>query len=179
MGLIIKQGKQDISNDKDFSPIISAEEVLQITKIAMHKTFENTLEVTYKVIGDSKYKGRNVWDNVNFDPKSAFAWKYRNLRKAAGVPYAENEPASIDIEALLLNKAVKVELNSRKGNDGNEYQNIKYKTATVVTKAEVEKTAPIVNAAPVSTKVDDIGTSVEVEDINPFENESADDQLDW
>jgi hypothetical protein len=64
------------------------------------------------------------------------AWKYRQLRKCAGSPYQDGEPASIDIEALLLHKAVKADLGIRKGKnkDGVEqdYQDVKYKVTKVV-----------------------------------------------
>lgn len=128
MSLFINQGKQDTSNDNSFEPIISNDETAQITKIEMDKNWPDTLNITFKIIGESSFKGRLFWDRVSFDPKGQFSWKYRNLRKAAGVPYVESEEAKIDIEALLLNKAVKVELSTRKGNDGNDYQSVKYKT---------------------------------------------------
>ena len=128
MSLIINQGKQDTSEDNKFEIMISENEVAQITKIEMAEKLPNTLSVTFKVISEGKNKGRLFWDRVTFDPKSPFSWKYRSLRKAAGVPYVESESAKLDIEALLLNKAVNVKLGLRKGTDGNDYQSVTYKT---------------------------------------------------
>lgn len=140
MSLIINQGKQDTSDDKSFEVMVSAHEVAQITKIEMDQNWPDTLNITFKVISDGANKGRLFWDRVSFDPKGQFSWKYRNLRKAAGVPYSESENAKIDIEALLLNKAVNVELMVRKGNDGNDYQGVKYKVGE--TKPTTTKSVP-------------------------------------
>ena len=139
MGLIINQGKQDTSKDNQFELILSKDELAQIVKLEMDPDWENTIKVTLKIIGeDSKYKNRLLWDRVSFSGE--FSWKYRNLRKAAGVPYTESESPNVDIEELLLNKAVRVELTARKGNDGNDYQSIKYKAvATETPKATPKK----------------------------------------
>jgi hypothetical protein len=145
MSLIINQGKQDTTQDKSFEVMTSAEEMAQITKIEMDTNWENTLNITYKIISDGKYKGRLFWDRISFDPKGQFSWKYRNLRKAAGCPYSETESPKIDIEALLLNKAVKVELLVRKGNDGNDYQSCKYKPS------DIKKTQTTIVETPTST----------------------------
>ena len=122
MSLFINQGKQDTSNDRTYEVMVSSNEVAQIIKMEMDKNWPDTLNITFKIISEGKYKGRQFWDRISFDPKGQFSWKYRNLRKSAGVPYSESENAKIDIEALLLNKAVTVELLVRKGNDGNDYQ---------------------------------------------------------
>ncbi len=129
MSLIINQGKQDTSGDANFEVMVSANEIAQITKMELDKDWENTLNITFKIISEGNYKGRLFWDRVSFDPTGKFSWKYRNLRKAAGVPYSDTESPKIDIEALLLNKAVNVELTVRKGNDGNDYQGVKYKVS--------------------------------------------------
>ena len=143
MSLFINQGKQDTSNDKSFEPIISDNEIAQITKIELDENWPNTLNITFKIIGESKYKNRLFWDRVSFDPKGEFSWKYRNLRKAAGVPYTETEDAKIDIEALLLNKAITVDLSTRKGNDGNDYQSVKYKVAKTTSAPAKTPEAPV------------------------------------
>lgn len=143
MSLFINQGKQDTSNDKSFEPIISDNEIAQITKIELDENWPNTLNITFKIIGESKYKNRLFWDRVSFDPKGEFSWKYRNLRKAAGVPYTETEDAKIDIEALLLNKAITVDLSTRKGNDGNDYQSVKYKVAKTTSAPAQTPEAPV------------------------------------
>jgi hypothetical protein len=159
MSLIINQGKQDTSGDTNFEVMISSNEIAQITKMELDKDWENTLNITFKVISEGKFKGRLFWDRVSFDPAGKFSWKYRNLRKAAGVPYTDGESPKIDIEALLLNKAVTVELMVRKGNDGNDYQGVKYKVSNTAT------TKPA--AAPAQTH------SVPAEeDVNPFESDN-------
>ena len=77
-----------------------------------------------------------------------------SFRKAAGVPYNENEPAQIDIEKLLLNKAVVVDLGVRKGKNSNgedqEYQNITYKVVKQAPAAAPATPAPQATA-PVAT----------------------------
>lgn len=168
MSLIINQGVQNTSDDKNFEVMISDNEIAQITKLELDKDWENTLNITFKIIGNSKFKGRLFWDRVSFDPSGKFSWKYRNLRKAAGVPYTEGESPKIDIEALLLNKAVTVELMVRKGNDGNDYQGIKYKISNTV------QAKPV--AAPVQTPV-----AVEAEDSTyPFDTETdTDSEVSW
>ena len=170
MSLIINQGKQDTSGDTNFEVMVSANEIAQITKMEMDKDWENTLNITFKVISEGKYKGRLFWDRVSFDPKGQFSWKYRNLRKAAGVPYSESESPKIDIEALLLNKAVTVELMVRKGNDGNDYQGVKYKVSNVKTEDK-----PI--ATPVQVTEDVVE---DVVDDNPFDSDlSTDTDVNW
>ena len=144
MSLIINQGKQDTSGDTNFEVMISTNEIAQITKMELDKDWENTLNITFKIISDGKYKGRLFWDRISFDPSGKFSWKYRNLRKAAGVPYTDGESPKIDIEALLLNKAVSVELTVRKGNDGNDYQGVKYKVNTNVAKPTPVQTPSVV-----------------------------------
>jgi len=163
MSLFINQGKQDTSDDKSFEVMISAHEVAQIIEMKMNKDFPETLDVTFKVISDGKYKGRLFWDKISYGASSPMSWKYRNLRKAAGVPYTEGENFQIDIEALLLNKAVNVELNIRKGKDGGEYQGVKY----IASKATQAKPIQEVN---VETEVK--------EDDNDY-TVSADEDLPW
>ena len=140
MSLIINQGNQPLDEDRTYEVMISPNEIAQITKIEMDKNWDNTLNITFKVISEGNFKGRLFWDRVSFDPKSEYSWKYRNLRKSAGVPYTQEESDKIDIEGILLNKAVTVELTSRKGNDGNEYQSVKYKTSNATAQAPVENT---------------------------------------
>lgn len=74
------------------------------------------------------------------------------------LPYNENESAQIDIEKLLLNKAVTVDLGVRKGKnqagEEQEYQNITYKVikpATTPTPATAPAT-PAQESAPVATQ---------------------------
>lgn len=133
MPILINQGKQDTTQDGKFEPIVEKNVTVQITELALSKTQTNTIEVTMRLLSGNS-KGRFVFDRVNYDPNSNLSWKYRALRKAAGVPYSDQEPAQIDIEKLLLNKAITVDLGIRKGKnrDGEEqnYQNVTYKVAT-------------------------------------------------
>lgn len=132
MPLVINQGVQDTTQDNKFEPIVAKNVVAQITelKLADSDKMPNTLEVTFRILA-GEHKNRFFWDRVTFDPKSQFSWKYRSLRKSAGVPYDEKEPKNIDIEKILLDKAVTVDLGIRKGKnkDGveQEYQNVVYK----------------------------------------------------
>ena len=130
MPLIIPQGKQDTTQDNKFNPITAQDVLLEITELKLAKTQANTLEVTLRIL-DGQHKNRFIFDRVTFDANSPMSWKYRQLRKCAGVAYQDNEPTSIDIEALLLHKAVKADLSIRKGTNRNgeeqEYQDIKYK----------------------------------------------------
>lgn len=134
MALLINQGKQDTTQDNKFNPIVAQNVMLEITELKLAKTQANTLEVTLRVL-DGPYKNRFVFDRVTFDATSPMAWKYRQLRKCAGVAYQDGEPANIDIEELLLHKAVRADLGIRKGKnkDGVEqdYQDVKYKMSTV------------------------------------------------
>jgi len=154
MSLLINQGKQDTTQDNKFNPITEKNVTAQITELKLAQSQTNTIEVTMRLLNGAN-KGRFIFDRINYDPKSDFSWKYRAIRKAAGVPYNENEPAQIDIEKLLLNKAVVVDLGVRKGKNSNgedqEYQNITYKVvkqapaATPATPAP-QATAPVATA---------------------------------
>ena len=142
MGILINQGVQDTTQDNKFQPIVEKNVLAQITeiKLADSKKMPNTLEITFRIL-QGAHKSRFFWDRVTFDPKSNFSWKYRSLRKAAGVPYSETEPKTIDIEALLLNKAILVDLGIRlgKNKDGEEtaYQNVIYRVTK--TNDQIEK----------------------------------------
>lgn len=172
MSLIINQGKQDTTQDNKFNPITEKNVLAQITEIKLASSQTNTLEITMRLLNGAN-KGRFVFDRVSYDPTSDFSWKYRAVRKAAGCPYSENESAQIDIEKLLLNKAVTVDLGVRKGKnkDGveQEYQNITYKVVAQQTQATAPVTpAPAVAApvdpTPVATPVnEDTSTSAPVE----------------
>lgn len=155
MSLLINQGKQDTTQDNKFNPITEKNVTAQITELKLAQSQVNTIEVTMRLLTGAN-KGRFIFDRVNYDPKSDFSWKYRALRKAAGVPYSESEPAQIDIEKLLLNKAVNVDLGVRKGKNSageeQEYQNITYKVVkqaaqTPATPAP-QATTPVATAEP-------------------------------
>ena len=157
MSLIINQGKQDTTQDNKFNPITEKNVLAQITEIKLATSQTNTLEVTMRLLNGA-YKGRFVFDRINYDPTSDFSWKYRAIRKAAGAPYNENESAQIDIEKILLNKAVTVDLGVRKGKNSageeQEYQNISYKVVKQPTTVQVPaptQAAPVQKTTPVAT----------------------------
>lgn len=151
MSLIINQGKQDTTQDNKFNPIVENNVLAQITEIKLAQSQTNTLEITMRLLNGAN-KGRFVFDRINYDPNSEFSWKYRAIRKAAGVPYNENESAQIDIEKLLLNKGVTVDLGVRKGKnkagEEQEYQNITYKVIKPATTAQAPTSATPPVAAP-------------------------------
>lgn len=127
MGLIIRQGKQDLSKDIP-DPIEEKGVVSQIIglKLADATKFPDTLEITFKLL-TGNHVGRRVWDRVNYNPTSDFAWKYRQLRKAASCPYSDTENELVDIEALLMNKAVCLDLSITTDTKTNKkYQRVAY-----------------------------------------------------
>ena len=186
MALLINQGKQDLTQDNKFNPIVAQNVLLEITELKLAKTQANTLEVTLRIL-EGQYKNRFVFDRVTFDANSTMSWKYRQLRKCAGVPYKEDESASIDIEALLLHKAVKADLGIRKGKnkDGEEqeYQDIKYKVVDI--KPTPIPTEPVTKTVtkPVEKKVATPSVQSVVEELNiqpaPSSSISIDDEDDW
>lgn len=139
MGLLINQG---IHAESDFKPLVGANILAEIVQIEMAKNRDGAITIKFQVLSGAN-KGKFFWDTVEYKADSAFAWKYKALRRAAGQPYKKDEPAKIDIEALLLNKAVTVDLSIREGKDGKEYQGITYKapksTSNPFTKPEEEK----------------------------------------
>lgn len=136
MGLIINQGKQDTSQDNKFAPIEDKNVLASITKIALNKYAESTLDVHMQILG-GVHKNRIVIDRVSFDPKSQFSWKYRALRKSANVPYSEDESATIDIEALLVGRVVTLDLGitetEDKTGEKKQYQKVTYKKTELTT----------------------------------------------
>ena len=171
MGLIINQGKQDDTQDNKFD-IITAENVTaQIVELKLSKTKTDTLEIKFKILA-GQYKNRIFFDNVNYNPTSDFSWKYRALRKAAGSPYSQNEGANVDIEALLLNKAVLVDLKGRPGKnkagDDVTYQNVTYK-APPKQPVQAEKSTD----APELTPLDDDDVPPFGDNVDPFTGEDA------
>lgn len=138
MGLIINQGVH-----QDDRPIES-EEIAQITKVTPAKADirPNSINVELTIISDGKYKGRKLFDLVPYDPDDPMAFKYKELRRAAKVPYDKNEGTKVDIEKLLLKKAVGVKLSVREY-EGRDFQNIKYTAIK-----DSEKPTPITKEAP-------------------------------
>ena len=173
MALIINQGKQDTTQDNRFEPIVEKGVLAQIMEIKLASTQTNTLEITMRLL-NGQHKGRFVFDRINYDPTSQFSWKYRAVRKAAGCPYNENESAQIDIEKLLLNKAVTLDLGIRKGKNSageeQEYQNITYKV--LKQEATAETPAPETAAAPAKETPEPVSA-----DIQPIPDLT--DDTDW
>jgi hypothetical protein len=132
MPLIINQGKQDVSKDTNkFPPIVARNVLVTITQLKLADNIPDTLYVKMQVL-EGEYKNRYIDDKITFDPQSPLSWKYRNVRKAVGVPYSETEGANVDIESILLNKALRVDLGVKEGvdkktNEARTYQTINYK----------------------------------------------------
>ncbi len=158
MPLIITQGKQDTTKDVGkFPPIVGRNILVTVTQVKLADNIPNTLYVKMQVL-EGEHKNRYVDDKVTFDATSPLSWKYRNLRRAVGSAYAENEPTNIDIESILLNKALRVDLGIKDGidkktGDKRQYQTITYKPlqdampkqSTPIQPAKVFK--PVVNSA--------------------------------
>jgi hypothetical protein len=133
MPFLIKQGKQDTSQDGKFNPIVCKDVFVEVQELKApvdQVKYPSSVEVTLRVVqGD--YKNRFVSDRVSYDPQSPNSWKYRALRAAAGVPYQEGEPEDVDLELLLLHQVLKVDLGTRKGknknNEDTDFQSITYK----------------------------------------------------
>lgn len=189
MGILIKQGVQDTTQDNKFSPIVEKNVLAQITELKLvdQAKMANTLEVTFRVL-QGPNKGRFFWDRVTFDPTSNFSWKYRALRKSAGVAYRKDEPATIDIEALLVDKAVLVDLGIRKGKNKNneeiDYQNVVYKDMTdapsMVQEIAEELTEVVVEKPqPTKTKVTEKTAEVAEELVDSTEIIDVTDEADW
>jgi len=172
MPLIINQGKQDTSKDVNkFTPITARNVLVSIVQLKLAENIPDTLYVKMQVM-DGEYKNRYIDDKVTFDPQSPLSWKYRNLRRAVGVPYTEGEPTNIDIEGMLLNKALRVDLGVKEGidkktNETRQYQTINYKplqdisaqTSKAISTAQVVKPVvapanPLLNPKP-TLKSDD------------------------
>ena len=124
MGLLINHGKQIA---EEF-PVYEGDEITcKITKV-----FQKDKDSEYDVFRvmlecmSPPLKGKTVTDRVNYAPDHVMAWKYKRLRKAAGCPIAEGEPAQVDIEALLKNKAVVANFSKYERDDGEIFQNVEY-----------------------------------------------------
>lgn len=149
MPLIINQGKQDVSKDLvKYDPITAKNVLVSVISIKLADNIPNTIYLKMQVM-EGEFKKRIIDDKVSFDPTSPLSWRYRAARKAVGVPYSETEPMNIDIEAVFLNKALRVDLAPRVGKDkeGNEktFQSVNYKPLqmTVATSNAITNTKPI------------------------------------
>lgn len=129
MALLINQGKQDTSRDNNFDPIIDENVVVVIDKLELNMNLPGNLNV-YLHLMTGKYKGRHIKDLVPYEASNEFSWKYRALRNCAGEPYKKDEPATIDIEALLKGKLLSANFNTFDKKDGTKGQNIQYKKVT-------------------------------------------------
>ena len=111
MGCLINQGKQKLEQ-RDFPPIVEKDACLSIEKVELDKYQANTIKVTFKVL-QGPNKNRIVYDRIGYNSSSPSVWKYQSLRSAANVPYKEDEPAQVDIEALLLHTPIIADLLTR------------------------------------------------------------------
>lgn len=173
MSIVINQGKGQHNPDAagGLEPIVEKNVTAEIIEVKKHDKFPNTISITFKVLSGD-HKGRLFWDNVSYDPKSIFAWKYIAMRKSAGVPYSKDEPAQIDIEELLKNRAVTVDLSERedKKDSTKKYQRVDYK----IPKGKSKKKADV-KAAPKEEEEgfdEGMGDTVEADE-NPAEAAEA------
>lgn len=169
MPLIIKQGKQDTSNDvKVYEPVEQRNAMVQIVEIKLADNIPDTLILNMQVL-DGANKNRYVTDRITFDPQSPLSWKYRNVRRAVGVPYVETEPTSIDVEGIFLNKAMRVDLGKKEGVDrmGNPkiYQTINYK--------------PMQSTAPIPQATEEVKPNKPAPTLMPKETFPKEEDIDW
>jgi hypothetical protein len=137
MPLQIRQGVQPT-----FDILIDENVVMKIIKLELNPKNQGSIIVSFQIM-TGKYKGEILKDYVDYDPTSKLAWRYQNLRKAAGVPYTKDEPESIDIERLLLNQAVSANLSRREYKDkttgvDKAAQQIDYLEESNITEEELE-----------------------------------------
>ena len=125
MSLLINQGKQNTSNDSAFEPIEEKDVVVTIEKIELNRFLPGNIDVTFRLMTGA-HKNWTRKDTVAYDATNAFSWKYRALRSCCNVPYNENEPVQIDIEALLKDKILIVDFAITE-KDGKKYQKCSYK----------------------------------------------------
>lgn len=126
MGLLIKQGKH-----KEDKPIKMDYALAQITALRQAKDKDGMPKEGYMQVGlvlltQGAYQGKKISDRMPYVDDEPTSFKYKAIRRSAKVPYDKNEPDTIDIEALLLNKAVGVKLTIYEAEDGREFQNVAY-----------------------------------------------------
>ena len=125
MSLIINQGKHNPSATA-FEPIVAKNVVAEIDNVELSTKVDDAINLTMRILA-GPYKNKFIFDSVPFKASHAFSWKYITMRKSAGVPYTEDEPAEIDIQELLEGQAVTLNLGIRKDKStGNEYQRVDY-----------------------------------------------------
>ena len=130
MPVMIRQGKQDTSNDNfNFEPFEEKDVLVLIEKLDLNKYLPGNLNVHLRLLTGAHQKRGHV-ELVAYDPTNANSWKYRSLRKCAGVPYQENEPEQIDIEGLLKDKIVMADFTIFTKKDGTKGQNVTFKVPT-------------------------------------------------
>lgn len=125
MALLINQGKQDTSNDNAFEPFEEKDVVVTIEKIELNRYLPGNIDVTFRLMTGA-HKNWTRKDTVAYDATNSFSWKYRALRSCCNVPYNENEPVQIDIEALLKDKILIVDFAITE-KDGKKYQKCSYR----------------------------------------------------
>lgn len=134
MALLINQGIQPEEKKMEFAPIQEDNVKLVIKELKLNDYRADTLDVNMQIIA-GKNTGRYVKTSVNYNPENPMSWKYRALRLSANQPYTKGEPATIDIEKLLINQVVTADLSVTEGadKDGNpkKYQQVKFKKTVI------------------------------------------------
>lgn len=190
MSLIINQGVQPKEEKKEFPVIVENDVKLVVEEITLCTYKTEALNIKFRILTGT-HKNQNVFDTVDYNPKSEFSWKYRSLRNCAGVPYITGESAQIDIEDLLKGRVINADLSARVGKDkdGNpkDYQNIKYKMPSKnATPASTPEPIGYINAKtitrPLEFDEDDLPfkEAVETPVAQPRKaTESTDEEDDW
>lgn len=126
MSLLINQGKQDTSKDLgNFEPFEEKGVAIIIEKIELNQYLAGNINLHLR-LKSGEHVNKLVRDTVAYEASNPFSWKYRAVRNCAGVPYKEDEPTNIDIEALLKDKILLADFSINE-KDGKKYQQVTYK----------------------------------------------------
>lgn len=125
MALLINQGKQDTSADKQFEPFEEKDVVVAVEKIELNTYLSGNIDVTLRLMSGA-HKNWTRRDTISYEATSPFSWKYRAFRECCNVPYKEDEPAQIDIEALVKDKMLIADFTISE-KDGKKNQRVSYR----------------------------------------------------
>lgn len=142
MGILINQGKH--VEEQQYKILDEKNTQARIIKLEVNQKREYSLVISMQLMSGSSV-GKVVTDYVDYNPESKNAWRYRNLRKSAKVPYSREESERIDIEKLLLNKVITIDLAPRTYEYQGEtrtVQNVTYKESSEVATPVVEELSP-------------------------------------
>jgi hypothetical protein len=142
MAVMINQGKQDTSNDTiSFEPFEEKDVVAVVESLKLNEYLPGSFDVTFRLKSGS-HKNQTRKDTISYEASSPFSWKYRALRNVCGVPYNQNEPATIDIEGLIKDKILIIDFSIGTKQNGEKRQDFKYRK---IDKAHLDVTFPNAN----------------------------------